>query len=54
MTDIYEILRGEKDTNGNYQRQPVIVQGITGKYGSVHTKLMMEYGTNIAAGVTPG
>ena len=32
----------------------VLVQGITGKYGSVHTKLMMEYGTNIAAGVTPG
>jgi succinyl-CoA synthetase alpha subunit len=32
----------------------VIVQGITGKYGSAHTKLMIEYGTNIAAGVTPG
>ena len=54
MTDVYEILRGKKDADGNYQNQPVIVQGITGKYGSVHTKLMMEYGTNIAAGVTPG
>ena len=54
MTDIYELLRGQKDGNGNYQRQPVIVQGITGKYGSTHTKLMMEYGTNIVAGVTPG
>jgi len=32
----------------------VIVQGITGKYGSAHTKLMIEYGTNITAGVTPG
>ena len=32
----------------------MIVQGITGKYGSAHTKLMIEYGTNIAAGVTPG
>ena len=32
----------------------MIVQGITGKYGSVHTKLMLEYGTNIVAGVTPG
>jgi succinyl-CoA synthetase alpha subunit len=32
----------------------VIVQGITGKYGSAHTKLMLEYGTNIVAGVTPG
>ncbi|MDP6858002.1 MAG: succinate--CoA ligase subunit alpha [Candidatus Nitrosopelagicus sp.] len=54
MTDIYEILRGKKDADGNYQKQPVVVQGITGKYGSVHTKLMMEYGTNIAAGITPG
>ena len=54
MTDVYEILRGKKDADGNYQNQPVIVQGITGKYGSVHTKLMMEYGTNITAGVTPG
>ena len=54
MTDVYEILRGKKNADGNYQNQPVIVQGITGKYGSVHTKLMMEYGTNIAAGVTPG
>ncbi|MBW3003185.1 succinate--CoA ligase subunit alpha [Candidatus Woesearchaeota archaeon] len=32
----------------------VIVQGITGKQGSFHTKLMKEYGTNIVAGVTPG
>ena len=32
----------------------MIVQGITGKYGSAHTKLMLEYGTNIVAGVTPG
>ena len=54
MTDIYEILRGPKDAEGNYQKQSVIVQGITGKYGSVHTKLMLEYGTNIVAGVTPG
>ena len=54
MTDIYEILRGQKDENGNYQKKSVIVQGITGKYGSAHAKLMMEYGTNVAAGVTPG
>ena len=54
MVNIYEILRGDKDENGDYQKQPVIVQGITGKYGSEHTKLMMDYGTNIAAGVTPG
>jgi succinyl-CoA synthetase alpha subunit len=32
----------------------VIVQGITGYQGSFHTKLMLEYGTKIVAGVTPG
>jgi succinyl-CoA synthetase alpha subunit len=32
----------------------VIVQGITGTQGSLHTRLMLEYGTNIVAGVTPG
>jgi succinyl-CoA synthetase alpha subunit len=30
------------------------VQGITGKQGSFHTKLMLDYGTKIVAGVTPG
>lgn len=30
------------------------VQGITGGAGSFHAKLMLEYGTNIVAGVTPG
>lgn len=54
MADIFELLRGNKDSNGNYQRVPVIVQGITGTFGSLHTRLMMDYGTNIAAGVTPG
>jgi len=54
MANIYEILRGAKDSSGNYQRMPVIVQGITGTFGSLHAKMMMEYGTNIAAGVTPG
>ena len=54
MTDIYEILRGQKDADGNYQKKKVIVQGITGKYGSTHAKLMLDYGTNIVAGVTPG
>ncbi|MBI4115323.1 MAG: succinate--CoA ligase subunit alpha [Candidatus Omnitrophica bacterium] len=32
----------------------VIVQGITGSHGSFHTKQMLEYGTKIVAGVTPG
>lgn len=32
----------------------VIVQGITGRDGSFHAKQMLEYGTKIVAGVTPG
>ena len=32
----------------------VIVQGITGRDGSFHTRQMIEYGTSIVAGVTPG
>ncbi|MFX1360904.1 MAG: succinate--CoA ligase subunit alpha [Promethearchaeota archaeon] len=32
----------------------VLVQGITGNQGIFHTKLMLDYGTNIVAGVTPG
>jgi len=32
----------------------VLVQGVTGREGAFHTRLMKEYGTNIKAGVTPG
>ncbi len=32
----------------------VLVQGITGRQGTIHTKLMLEYGTKVVAGVTPG
>ena len=32
----------------------VLVQGITGKIGQAQTKWMLEYGTKIVAGVTPG
>ena len=32
----------------------VIVQGITGQTGAFHTPFMVEYGSNVVAGVTPG
>lgn len=32
----------------------VIIQGITGREGGFHVQHMMEYGTNVVAGVTPG
>jgi len=51
--NIFDILvgsKGEKD----FGKKPVVIQGITGSYGSTHTRLMKAYGTNIAAGVTPG
>ena len=37
----------DKNTRG-------IVQGITGSQGSFHTKLMIDYGTKIVAGTSPG
>jgi malate-CoA ligase subunit alpha len=33
---------------------PILVQGMTGDKGSFHTKEMLEYGSNVVAGVTPG
>ena len=50
--DIFDILVG-KPEDPDYRNKPVIIQGITGNFGSVHTRLMREYGTNIVAGVTP-
>ncbi len=35
------------------QGAPVLVQGITGRVAQLHTRLMLEYGTNVVAGVTP-
>lgn len=32
----------------------VVVQGVTGREGEFHTRQMLQYGTNIVAGVTPG
>jgi succinyl-CoA synthetase alpha subunit len=37
---------------GNATR--LVVQGITGREGSFHAKQIMEYGTNVVSGVTPG
>ncbi len=36
------------------RRTRAIVAGITGNQGSFHTKLMLAYGTQVVAGVTPG
>jgi len=36
------------------QHTTVLVQGITGRSGSLQTRVMKEYGTNVVAGVTPG
>ncbi|HVU16178.1 MAG TPA: succinate--CoA ligase subunit alpha [Candidatus Didemnitutus sp.] len=32
----------------------VLVQGITGEFGARHTRLSLDYGTKVVAGVTPG
>ena len=32
----------------------LVVQGITGRDGSFHTREMIDYGTKVVAGVTPG
>ena len=53
MIDIFELLRGNPG-DSDYEKKPIIVQGITGKFGSLHTKNMIDYGTNVAAGVVPG
>jgi succinyl-CoA synthetase alpha subunit len=36
------------------EKMNVAVQGITGREGKVRTKLMVEYGTRVVAGITPG
>jgi succinyl-CoA synthetase alpha subunit len=51
--DLFKILIGNEN-DSDYKKKPVIIQGMTGSFGSTHTKLMKDYGTNIVAGVTPG
>lgn len=51
--DIFDILVGRQGDR-DFGKKPVVIQGITGSYGSIHTRLMKAYGTNVAAGVTPG
>jgi succinyl-CoA synthetase alpha subunit len=53
LTEIFDILQGNPG-DSDYQKKGVIVQGITGAYGSLHARNMMAYGTNVVAGVTPG
>jgi len=53
MIDIFKLLKGTPE-DSDYKKKGVIVQGITGAYGSLHAKNMITYGTNIVAGVTPG
>ncbi len=36
------------------EKTPILVQGITGDKGTFHTKEMLDYGTKVVAGVTPG
>ena len=36
------------------EESKILIQGITGKNGQFHTEHMLDYGTNIVAGVTPG
>ena len=53
MTDIFDLLKG-KPGDSDYMKKGVIVQGITGAYGTIHATHMIADGTNIVAGVTPG
>ncbi|PPD41249.1 MAG: succinate--CoA ligase subunit alpha [Methylocystis sp.] len=36
------------------EKTPILIQGITGDKGSFHAREMIDYGSNVVAGVTPG
>src|SRR3989344_1396675 len=47
------IWEAANDLATHHPRYKVILQGISGRAGRLHSRLMREYGTNIVAGVAP-